>query len=332
MIFHDKIINEKLIVNKDSFELLKISDGEYFGKDFKDYISNSYCKFICPEEGGNPFEYKYGNHDFISQNLDFGSIVHRDILENEKSEIIVGSIPTTDKMNKILIESAELQKKTGCKFDENIDFLIDKYEYRNRKTFEKNVLKFRKYYQYLLDDKRDCYFLSESSFDVLNKCYSSIDYIKEYLNSQAGEHHYEEAILGSFTYKNDYKDNKGNSTILKVKAKIDNFIIDHESKIITLNDLKTTASSINDFMGSSFNKFHYSRQFAFYLYLLNNLLQLDDYRLKANVIVLSKLDGKFEIFPIKQNIIENGYREFEDCLKRIGFHETYGYNVLRESI
>ena len=50
MIFHDKIINEKLIVNKDSFELLKISDSEYFGKDFKDYISNSYCKFICPEE------------------------------------------------------------------------------------------------------------------------------------------------------------------------------------------------------------------------------------------------------------------------------------------
>ena len=29
---------------------------------------------------------------------------------------------------------------------------------------------------------------------------------------------------------------------------------------------------------------------------------------------------------------EDGYHEFQDCLKRIGFHETYGYNILRESL
>ena len=71
----------------------------------------------------------------------------------------------------------------------------------------------------------------------------------------------------------------GKLTRLKLKAKLDNFTVNHETQEITLNDLKTTGKPINFFMGNnvtvkdeegkyigktwydgSFQKFHYYRQ------------------------------------------------------------------------
>ncbi len=235
-------------------------------------------------------------------------------------------------MNNILREAAKIQIDKKIKFQEAVDMIIEKHQYKNRNIFNRNILKFRKFYQYLLENESETFFINEKSKETLEKCNESVCAIKQYLNSQIGEHHYEEAIFGTFTYENDYKGNQ-TPTILKVKAKIDNFIINHESKTIILNDLKTTISSIDEFMETSFNKFRYDRQFAFYLYLLNNAInKQDEYKLLANVITISKLDGKHEIFKINQSSIEKGYYEFQDCLKRIGFHETYGYNVLRESL
>ena len=332
MIFNERFINEKLFLNKDSFTIKKISDDEYFGNEYKHCISNSKLRYISPSQNGSPFEYKYGNQNESASFLDVGTIMHRYILEDKLSKIVVGDMPTTDKMINILKEAASIQVNTNTKFNDIIDGIAEKHKYKNKKVFDKNVLKFRKYYKFLLDNDPEAFFINEKSNNVLEKCSHSMTSIKEYLNSQVGEHHYEEAVFGSFTYKNDYK---GNTipTILNVKAKIDNFIVDHESKTIILNDLKTTISPIDEFMETSFKKFRYDRQFAFYLYLLNNAINpKDEYRLLANVITISKLDGKFQIFKIKQSSIEDGYHEFQDCLKRIGFHETYGYNVLRESI
>lgn len=332
MIFTDRIKNEKIYINRDSLYLNKISDDEYFGKEYKGYVSNSKLRYISPSQKGSPFEYKYGNQNETASFLDIGTVMHRDILEGIPSKIIVGDVPTTDKMNNILREAAKIQIDKKIKFQEAVDMIIEKHQYKNRNIFNRNILKFRKFYQYLLENESETFFINEKSKETLEKCNESVCAIKQYLNSQIGEHHYEEAIFGTFTYENDYKGNQ-TPTILKVKAKIDNFIINHESKTIILNDLKTTISSIDEFMETSFNKFRYDRQFAFYLYLLNNAInKQDEYKLLANVITISKLDGKHEIFKINQSSIEKGYYEFQDCLKRIGFHETYGYNVLRESL
>ena len=61
---------------------------------------------------------------------------------------------------------------------------------------------------------------------------------------------------------------------IKVKAKLDNFTIDYENKVITLNDVKSTGRYASYFMGNSiigedgervwipgsFEKYHYYRQ------------------------------------------------------------------------
>lgn len=334
MKYHERLIDEKLELIKSSLNLLKISDQDYFGEQYKNYISNSTLKYINPNQGGSPYCYKYENNDFSSGFLDFGSIVHMDILENIKAKLIIGDVPTTDKMLSILKDAAKLQIENGSTVIENAEFLTKKYDYKNIKTFEKNVLKFRRYYSYLLRQNADEFFITEATNKQLEKSQPAINSIKSYLNSIVGEHHYEESIFGDFIYDNKWVKDESNdeSIILKTKAKLDHFVINHETKTITLNDLKTTISSIDEFMSTSFDKFHYPRQFAFYLYLLYNLIGREDYTLKSNVIVISKLSGDYDIIPIKQNYIEEGYYEFDNCLKRIGFHEKYGYNTLIDSI
>ena len=335
MTYYERLIDEKIELIKPSLNLLKISDQDYFGDKYKDYISNSTLKYINPDQGGNPYRYRYENNEFSSGFLDFGSIVHMDILENIKANVIVGDVPTTDKMLSILKEAAKIQLENGSTVIENAEMLTKKYDYKNLKTFEKNVLKFRKYYSYLLRQEQNEFFISEATNQQLEKSSHAIKAIKSYLNSIVGEHHYEESIFGDFKYENSWvKDSSPilDNVILKTKAKLDHFVIDHDSKTIILNDLKTTISSIDEFMTKSFEQFHYSRQFAFYLYLLSNLINKEDYKLKSNVIVISKLSGDYDIIPIKQNYIEEGFYEFNNCLKRIGFHEKYGYNTLIDSI
>lgn len=50
--------------------------------------------------------------------------------------------------------------------------------------------------------------------------------------------------------------------------KADNWTIDKDNKIITLNDLKTTGHLLEQFMNGSFWNFHYHRQMGMYLWML----------------------------------------------------------------
>ena len=125
----------------------------------------------------------------------------------------------------------------------------------------------------------------------------------------------------------------GINALPPVKIKIDNFKVDHDKKLIVLNDLKTTSTRLDEFMDSSFIKFHYYRQFAFYGYLLYSLMARDgDYKIQANVYVLNKQTGSYKSFQINKKLVSRGFDEFQGLIKRIGFHESYGYDTLREDI
>ena len=56
----------------DTIKLLDISDEEYFGSNYRDYISNSRLKLINPDQGGSPELYKQGLGSSISDSLYFG--------------------------------------------------------------------------------------------------------------------------------------------------------------------------------------------------------------------------------------------------------------------
>ena len=77
----------------ETIEYLDISDEEYFGDAYSDYISNSRLKLINPEQGGSPALYKAGLEadSRYSDSLYFGSAVHDLILQPE-SFILVETV------------------------------------------------------------------------------------------------------------------------------------------------------------------------------------------------------------------------------------------------
>lgn len=321
----ERIINSSLTLDKESLKMIKISDEEYFGDNYKDFVSNSGMKYINPSQGGDPYLYKYGDKSFNGSFLDLGSILHSKILENIDPKLYIGNIPT-GKMMSMLQESIIIEKKTGKKVVDIADEIAEKFDYYrgNGKLFIKNAIKYREYYRFLQIKEDQSYIITPEAKEKLDKIESIIPIIQSLFVGD--EVFFETTLLADFVYNNTWNENKLKK-IIKSKAKIDNFIINHEKKEIILNDLKTTYHKVSDFM-DSFDKFHYARQFSFYLFLLKNFLNLNDYTLKANVIVVSTTDCDFGVYKISQNHIEEGFNEWSDCLKRIGFHETYGYDLL----
>ena len=59
----------------DTLQILDISDEEYFGPNYKEYISNSRLSYINPEQGGS-YELYLENPKKESSSLLLGSAVH----------------------------------------------------------------------------------------------------------------------------------------------------------------------------------------------------------------------------------------------------------------
>jgi hypothetical protein len=126
---------------------------------------------------------------------------------------------------------------------------------------------------------------------------------------------------------------------VKIKGKLDNFTINHEDLLITLNDLKTTGKPAKFFMGNyvkeigedgesrqrwyngSFQTYHYYRQMGLYLWLLQAALkQLHgyDYKLKANMLLVETIPNfKCAICPVNGKYITKGLNEFKSILLKI---------------
>ena len=126
-------------------------------------------------------------------------------------------------------------------------------------------------------------------------------------------------------------DESGEIQIIKVKAKLDNFTIDHEEQAVILNDLKTTGRPLNWFMGQyinvgedskewadgSFEKYHYYRQAAFYLWLLQSYLKKDypNYTFKVNFLVVETIPNfACRVFPIQNEWVKLGLSETKTLL------------------
>ena len=332
MIYYERFKDEKIQLLND-LKLEKIPDSVYFGPEYKNHISNSYMGLINPDEGGSPFEYKYVSRDSNTSYFNYGSIIHGKILEGINPELVIGEIPTSKAVNNAIVTYASLIRK-GSKIDDAFDIAYKESGYKNTATFEKKIKIYDDYINSIINPKEFRYFIDNNTLNDINRADVSVALLDEAINNNPShiESFNELALTGSFAYTNSWE--KPAYISLPVKIKIDNFKIDSKNKKIILNDLKTTSTKLDDFMESSFIKYHYYRQFAFYGYLLYKLLSKDypGYKIEANVYVLNKQTGSFQDFKITKKLVERGYLEFNSLIKRIGFHEAYGYNVLREDL
>ena len=328
----------------ESIQLIKMSDEEYFSPKYADYISNSRLKLINPEEGGSEETYVNGLKSKYSDSFELGSAVHATLLQPEYFEIAPVKKPT-GKLGLFADKAYDLMKSGSSKEDAiseaslSADYyankLIDKRlssaleacepYWKEREEFE-SQLKSDKVQIYLSTPMEYKYKQCVSGLVSNTKLMKTLN--PDYLLSPP-EIYNEYAIFAEvYVIDGDKK------TKLKVKGKLDNFIIDHETQTITLNDVKTTGKPVGFFMGNyvkpeypsnsekvwydgSFQKFHYHRQMGFYLWLLACCAKTKgiDYQLKANMVVVETIpDFNSKVYKVSGKHIKQGLDEFKKLL------------------
>lgn len=187
-----------------------------------------------------------------------------------------------------------------------------------------------------VDDDIEVLYLSEKTMGIFNSCMEGVGRSRfnnllrpqGFLNTPDSYNEY--AILCELEWIDE---ETGEITPIKIKGKLDNFTVDHEEKVITLNDLKTTGKPVGYFMGNkfinnegevdwingSFQKFHYYRQFGLYYWLLAAALKqvhgLKGYTLKANLLVVETIpEFNSKIYKVTNNHIKAGLSEFKQLL------------------
>ncbi len=130
-----------------------------------------------------------------------------------------------------------------------------------------------------------------------------------------------------------------NTIQLECKALLDRLVIDHNKKIITYTDLKTTGHSIYTYQ-SSFEFYRTYRQVAFYTRAIKELFKqtlkdkkIEDYKLIVNIVPVETF-GHFltTIYGVSPQWLFKGRSECANLLSRVAYHEVNGYNASYEEI
>lgn len=182
--------------------------------------------------------------------------------------------------------------------------------------------------------------LSDSDYDVVTACVDSLK-SNEFIMSKLHpvdvfgdpiQSYCEDAFFMDYIITYQGKQ----CSILRFKLKIDNWTIDFDNKIVTLNDLKTTSGGVNNFMedGHSFLNFHYYRQFLCYSTILWKWLMKtygitkdSGWTMNCNVCVVETIPNYWSrSFVVNDYFLRKGQKEFNELLKRVAACEIFGYD------
>lgn len=356
---------DKYVITPDynSVERREIDDATYFGPEYKNYISNSRLKLINPDEGGSFETFLNGLQSSSSSSFDLGTAVHEIILLEDQFEISNQLKPTAKagKMIDRIFYYRNKQDENGrylYKIGESIIYASEDVNYYVKQLTKDRVKALMKvgwdYYKYLMNTK---FFKPKKEQIVLDKstrpsalaCIESIrrnQYAMNLLRPDAFNfmnnniiNRNEDAIIMNVNISFPNSLTNPNAEIvsqdLALKVKIDNWNIDLDNKIITLNDLKTTRNPTYMFPGSirnetgehldgSFQHYCYYRQMGFYIWILHQYIKkefqinLNEFTTNINMIVVctsSNYNYESEVFRVTNEWAEKGFKEFEKLLK-----------------
>lgn len=330
----------KLTPIVDSLKVEDISDEVYFSEKYADYVSNSRLSYINPEQGGSPEKYFNERPSLYLDSLVLGSAVHALTLQ-EESYIMVGNVnrPTA----KAGFMADELYKLDKLPTDEEIIAASDKIDYYKGKMNSKKIQD--------LKDKCIDYWRTRSIWEKEHKNETktpifldekkrdAVSSIMETFNKYTEFHKllHPEGLIETPTSCNEktflmdvQASCEGKEPIiLKLKSKLDNYIIDKEANQITVNDIKTTSKPSYMFK-SMFNKYHYYRELGMYLWLLNlsasKYFGLSNPKMSANCLVLETFpDYNASVYPLTNNDLQRGFNEFKTLLKLVAYYKYVGY-------
>lgn len=320
----------------ESIKLVRMDDATYFSDLYKDYVSNSKLSLINPEEDGSPEKFKEGYQGGYSESYALGSAIHNILLQPDNYEIPEIRKPS-GKLG-VFAEYVYEYRQKGYSISNAISLASEKADYFANALTEKRLKtamqKSINFYLQRMKFKEDLVkvplFLSESMYVKYENCMTNIAEDKSFIKTL-----YPEGLIENPEIYNEYAilaEVKLNGKIIKVKAKLDNFTIDHENKVVTLNDVKSSGRPAAYFMGNwvyeeggekkwyqgSFEKYRYYRQVGMYSWLLQGVMHTlgyKDYTLKANILVVETIpEFKTRVCRISKKWIDQGRKEFKNLM------------------
>lgn len=322
---------------EESIRVEKISDEEYFA--LKGYISNSKLGLLNEAQDGSEEKYNQGFDNKYSESFELGGAVHSMLLQTDEFYVVGGK--PGGKLGEFA-NAVLSNRRKGLSIRDSIDLASKSADYYAGKLSEtrlKTAIKSSlKYYLSRLkvneNITQSAIYLSDAIKAKYENCMQNIP--KSFYDTlypigmfAPAESFNEYAIFCDFKVKTDEFE-----TIIKFKAKLDNFTVDKEEDVVVLNDLKTTGKPVGFFMGNnarlidddgaeyrkwidgSFQKYHYHRQMGAYLYLLQYWMKRQgNFKYKANMLVIETIPPfKSKIYPVTNKQIKKGLDEFKELL------------------
>ena len=317
----------------DTLKLENISDEVYFSEKYSNYISNSRLGKLV-KEGAESFFKGFVEQEY-NPSFFFGGLLHQQYLQPESYEVIKGVFTPTAKAR---LMALELYKPDGTTpTDDEIKAASYKVGYYKDKLTSNRITELRGkcndfwrdrcIYEHdnpIKEGDKERVYIDEKSYNLLNCCLDSINNNVEF----------EKLIHPEGIAKVPYSANE--QTILmdvqievpgyepkvfKLKSKLDNFTIDEEENVITVNDLKTTSKLAKEFDPTFF---HYQREIGMYSYLLKlcakKFFNLENPTIKGNFLVVSVIpDYNSLVYPMTAKLYKSGFEEFKYLLKTAAY-------------
>lgn len=322
----------------------KITDEVYFTDPvYRNYISNSRLGLLNPKQDGSPEKFFSGFKSSFNPSFALGSAVHEQVLQPHLFKLAEDTGKPTAKMGGMADELYDIYCQ-GEISDDDIIKASDKIEYYKGKMTPDRIAEVRskcaKYWEtramleFNLDETREVRYLD---YPMLEKAKSCIESLQSNKQAMALLHpegivedpisECEQAILLDVkaTMPN------GKELILHLKAKLDNYTIDTETNTIKVNDVKTHGQMLNTFDESKV-KYHYYREIAFYMFLLDLVAKhkynMDNPKKQANYLVVSTVPNFYsKVVPVSMRELRQGFYEFQKLLRYSAYLMCYeGYS------
>lgn len=345
--------NIKLTPLIDTLRLENIDDAIYFSERYSGYISNSRLGLINPEQGGSPKKYFEGfaANKIYSDSLIFGSAVHELSLQPESFYIESNIDRPTAKVGFIADLIYDMCKKQNTRNITDEMFVkaaieVDYYHGILNET-KLNDLKERiipyvlQRLDYISIEGKDPIFLDSKSRDKLSKCIKSLEDNNQIqsllhpiglLNTPISCN--EQTIL--LDVEVEIKDLE-EPFIIRLKSKLDNFTIDTENNLITVNDVKTTSRYISKFANGALLDYHYYREMGMYSFLLSlcakKFYGMENPRIKSNFLVIETFpEYKSSVIPMTRDLFMKGFQEFKNLVKTVAYYTAFPNEIDSECL
>jgi hypothetical protein len=255
-----------------------------------------------------------------------GKLLHLMLLQpeklNDEFSIVPSKVPS-DNVRKVLNDLKN--KIVGDLEDlgpEILEVLKDHNLYQSFKEDEKRLSKIQTtenadYFKFLLESGKDII-----DNDMLAKAIERVEVIKAnkdvmtLMQDQVSD--FEMDPIEAYNEK--YLECELNDYRFGLKGYIDRYVVDHESKEITIIDFKTTSKSLEKF-AETVDFYNYWMQAVIYttMVIKNNEKDVTSYKINFKFVVIDNYDQVY-VFDVRNETLQEWFLGFNNVLKVVNYH------------